>query len=96
MNISVNKNSIIGDKNALSPGGIRIGLCAMTTRGLKKCHCKYIAELIHRTIQCAIQIQGDGCKLDIFKEKLKDNHHLTVINKEVLEFTNKFSYNYKL
>ena len=36
VNISVNKNAIVGDKSALSPGGIRIGLCAMTTRGVER------------------------------------------------------------
>ena len=68
VDISVNKNAIIGDKSAMSPGGIRIGLCAMTTRCLKKENCSEIANLIHRTIQSGIKIQGDGCKLDKFKD----------------------------
>ena len=32
VNISLNKNTVYGDKSALSPGGIRIGTSCMTTR----------------------------------------------------------------
>lgn len=32
-NITLNKNTVPGDKSALSPGGVRIGMPAMTTRG---------------------------------------------------------------
>ena len=34
--ISINKNSVPGDKSALSPGGIRIGTPSLTTRGFKE------------------------------------------------------------
>merc|ERR1712166_1123428 len=30
--ITVNKNTIYGDKSALTPGGVRLGACAVTTR----------------------------------------------------------------
>ena len=32
--ITLNKNSVPGDKSAIVPGGIRIGAPAMSTRGL--------------------------------------------------------------
>lgn len=35
INIYINKNTVAGDKSALSPSAIRIGSPAMTTRGLK-------------------------------------------------------------
>ena len=35
-NITVNKNTVPGDTSALSPGGVRIGVCALTTRGFLK------------------------------------------------------------
>lgn len=34
--ISANKNAVPGDKSALAPGGVRLGTCAMTTRGLRE------------------------------------------------------------
>ena len=54
--ISVNKNTIVGDKSALSPSGIRIGVCALTTRGLKDYDCPRLAELIHKGIELALKI----------------------------------------
>lgn len=57
VNISVNKNTIPGDVSALSPSGIRIGLPAMTTRGLKVSDMKIIADFIDETLQLAYQIQ---------------------------------------
>jgi len=36
LQISANKNAVPGDKSALAPGGVRLGTCAMTTRGLRE------------------------------------------------------------
>ena len=33
VHITLNKNTIIGDKSAMTPGGVRIGTPAVTTRG---------------------------------------------------------------
>jgi glycine hydroxymethyltransferase len=35
-NIVVNKNTVPGDVSAMTPGGLRMGSCALTTRGLKE------------------------------------------------------------
>merc|ERR1712084_136481 len=35
VSITLNRNAVNGDSSALSPGGVRIGLPAMTTRGCK-------------------------------------------------------------
>ena len=34
--ITLNKNAVHGDVSAMSPGGVRIGAPAMTSRGLKE------------------------------------------------------------
>mgnify|MGYP001164080935 CR=1 FL=1 len=107
--ISVNKNTLKGDKSALSPGGIRIGLCAMTTRGLQKKHCHELAYLLHRSILLGQMI--DSQKLSEFKEKV--NYYLTgtidgddveeikgmtiqQLRKDILQFSKYFPYEYKL
>ena len=36
VNISLNKNTIAGDKSAVIPGGVRIGTPAVTSRGMKE------------------------------------------------------------
>merc|ERR1712070_333621 len=36
MHITLNKNAVHGDVSAMTPGGVRIGAPAMTSRGLKE------------------------------------------------------------
>jgi hypothetical protein len=38
VSITLNKNSVPGDKSAIIPGGIRVGTPALTTRGFKESH----------------------------------------------------------
>ena len=89
--ISVNKNSIKDDKSAISPSGIRIGLCAMTSRGLIEEDCDILSELIHRCIQIVCKCKSK--KLIDFKNELNDySNEINILKKEVIEFTNKFPY----
>merc|ERR1719316_2266194 len=46
--ISLNRNAVHGDASALTPGGVRIGAPAMTTRGCDVEHFKKIAEFLDR------------------------------------------------
>merc|ERR1712187_750793 len=71
--ISLNRNAVHGDASALSPGGVRIGTPAMTTRGLKEDGFKKIAEVLDRGVQSRLQIQKEkGKKLKDFEEGMKD------------------------
>lgn len=63
VHITLNKNSVHGDVSALTPGAIRIGTPAMTTRGLKEADFEKVSELLHRGIQIALEIQEtSGCE----------------------------------
>ncbi|XP_062094954.1 serine hydroxymethyltransferase 3, chloroplastic [Humulus lupulus] len=57
--ITLNKNSVPGDKSALVPGGIRIGSPAMTTRGFREKDFVAIADFIHE----GVEITRDAKKL---------------------------------
>lgn len=46
--ITVNKNSVPGDKSAIIPGGVRIGTPALTTRGFKEDDFVKIADFLDR------------------------------------------------
>lgn len=107
VHISINKNSIIGDKSALSPGGIRIGLCAITTRGFKEEHCLELANLLNKAILIAMNIKDK--KLVDFKKTIirylnneyNDNEkegaiELQQIKKDVIQFSGQFPFHYKL
>ena len=95
VNISVNKNTIIGDKSALSPSGIRIGLCAMTTRGLQEKDCQGLANLIHKAITLA---KGVQCKklIDFKKYVDEGNIDFKQLKEDVFEFSSQFSFPNKL
>merc|ERR1719293_139002 len=55
--ISLNRNAVHGDASALSPGGVRIGAPAMTTRGCAAEDFKKIAEFLDRCCRIALQVQ---------------------------------------
>ncbi|XAR69265.1 Glycine hydroxymethyltransferase [Bertholletia excelsa] len=65
--ITLNKNSLSGDKSALVPSGIRIGSPAMTTRGLEK---EFIAtaDFINEGVQITLEAKKSvsGSKLQDF------------------------------
>ncbi|OMH78714.1 Serine hydroxymethyltransferase 2 [Zancudomyces culisetae] len=57
-NITLNKNSIVGDKNAVSPGGVRIGTAALTSRGFVEQDFTKVAEFLHAAVQLSLDIQS--------------------------------------
>jgi len=48
--IIANRNVVVGDKSSFHPSGIRIGVPAVTSRGLKEREMEKIAELISRVL----------------------------------------------
>lgn len=50
IDITVNKNTVVGDKSALKPNGLRIGSPALTSRGMKEEEFIQIAEWFHEII----------------------------------------------
>ena len=74
INIACNKNSIPGDKSALTPCGIRIGAPAMSTRGMGEEDFKRIANYIATCIEICKEVQGelpkDANRLKDFKAKV--------------------------
>lgn len=86
-NITINKNSVFGDKSALVPGGIRIGTPAITTRGVDEKGATVIADFIHQAIQLAIKIQeSSGKKLIDFKIVASENKEVKLLKNDVMEY----------
>ena len=93
--ISVNKNTVIGDTSAATPGGVRLGTPAMTTRGLKEADMDQVAEFIHRATCVAINCQkaNPDCKKLVDFMAIIDNsqannfmNDITAIRKDVESF----------
>ena len=68
-NIACNKNSVPGDKSALTPGGIRIGAPAMSSRGMGEEDFKRIANYVDRCVAICKDVQS---KLPKEANKQKD------------------------
>lgn len=56
VHITLNKNTIPGDKSAVTPGGVRIGTPAVTTRGYLEEDMHQVAEFLDRVINLSADI----------------------------------------
>jgi glycine hydroxymethyltransferase len=57
--ITLNKNAVLGDKSALTPGGVRIGTPALTTRGLTEADFRQVADFLDTAVKLALSIQAE-------------------------------------
>lgn len=74
VDISINKNSVFGDKSAANPGGIRIGTSALTTRGFTEQDFTIVGEFIDECVVLCQEIQNEsGKKLVDFKNYIDNN-----------------------
>lgn len=83
--ITLNKNTLYGDKSALTPGGVRIGTPAVTTRGMLEKDMEKIGEFIDRTIKLCVSVQKrSGKNLKEFIQILEKEPEIEVIRNEVI------------
>ncbi|EFA83623.1 serine hydroxymethyltransferase [Heterostelium album PN500] len=89
--ITVNKNAVFGDTSALTPGGVRIGAPALTSRGLKESDFVQVAEFLDRIVKICIDVQSKtGKKMVDFTAALPENEQIKQLRKEVEQFSIKF------
>ena len=51
--ITLNKNSVPGDKSAAVPGGVRVGTNSLTSRSMVEKDMEVVADFLHRAVQIA-------------------------------------------
>merc|ERR1712127_313040 len=91
--ISLNRNAVHGDASALSPGGVRIGTGAMTTRGCTTEDFKKIALFLDRCCHIALKTQQEkGKKLKDFELGLVGNPDVEALKAEVEAWALSFGY----
>ena len=96
INIACNKNSIPGDKSALTPCGIRIGTPAMTSRGMGEDDFKRIAHYIGKSVDLCKDIQAqlpkEANRLKDFKAKVASESvpEILDLRKEVGQWASTF------
>ena len=93
VSISVNKNTIPGDKSAITPGGIRIGTPALTSRGMKEAEMATVADFLDRAVALAkeVQTKAGSAKLDDFVAALKQHPGVAALRNEVESFAIQFA-----
>eukprot|EP00208_Stichococcus_sp_RCC1054_P007337 CAMPEP_0206144408 /NCGR_PEP_ID=MMETSP1473-20131121/24031_1 /ASSEMBLY_ACC=CAM_ASM_001109 /TAXON_ID=1461547 /ORGANISM="Stichococcus sp, Strain RCC1054" /LENGTH=490 /DNA_ID=CAMNT_0053540227 /DNA_START=102 /DNA_END=1574 /DNA_ORIENTATION=- len=90
--ITLNKNAVIGDTSALTPGGVRVGAPAMTSRGLVEKDFEAIADFLHEALQVAKGIQdAHGKLLKDFNKALETSQEVVELRKRVEQFASSFA-----
>lgn len=89
--ITLNKNCVPGDRSAVTPGGVRIGAPAMTTRKFVESDFEQIALFLDRALKIALDIQNkSGPKLVDFISMLENNPEIEALRLEVNKFATSF------
>ena len=83
-NISLNKNTVVGDKSALSPTGIRIGTAYMTTLGFDDWD--KLTDWLRRCVDICIKRQEKyGKKLRDWNKDIEIDNDILIIKNEILD-----------
>ena len=92
-NISLNKNAILGDKSAISPGGVRIGTTALTTRGFKENDILCVGELLYQCVELGLEIQKDHKPFKEFMKNMENyQKEIEIIKAQVNNFAEQFEF----
>jgi glycine hydroxymethyltransferase len=96
VNIACNKNSVPGDKSALTPGGIRIGAPAMSSRGMGEEDFKKIANYVDKCVHISKDVQSklpkEANKQKDFKAKVASGEieEINAMRKEISAWASSF------
>ncbi|KAK3785193.1 hypothetical protein RRG08_008532 [Elysia crispata] len=93
--ITVNKNTCAGDKSAMTPGGLRLGAPALTTRGFKEADFARVVDLLDAGVQIAIKAHKSTKTLKDFKTFVMQDaaiqEEISALKEEVMGFAKSFS-----
>ncbi|XP_013888960.1 serine hydroxymethyltransferase, mitochondrial isoform X2 [Austrofundulus limnaeus] len=70
VSITANKNTCPGDKSALTPGGLRLGTPALTSRQFKEADFEKVVDFIDEGIKIALEVKKKTGNLATFKSFL--------------------------
>ncbi len=73
VSITLNKNSVPGDRSALVPGGVRMGTPALTSRGFREEDFVRVVALMDEAMAIAKDVQGRTKKLREFATFLDED-----------------------
>ncbi|XP_026121573.1 serine hydroxymethyltransferase, mitochondrial-like [Carassius auratus] len=73
LSITANKNTCPGDKSALTPGGLRLGSPALTSRQFKEADFQQVVDFFDQGIKIALDVKKKTKKLSDFKSFLLED-----------------------
>lgn len=94
--ITLNKNTVLGDKSALIPGGVRIGTPALTTRGLTESDFRQVGDFLDSAVNIALSIESKlkemkpGFRLEDFTAEVSINADVKALRGQVQRFITRF------
>jgi len=89
--ITLNKNAVHGDVSAATPGGVRIGTPALTTRGFGTADFETVAGFLHEAVQLSLALQArSGPKLKDFVALMTDEPAVAELRERVRQFALSF------
>lgn len=92
--ITVNKNTVPGDKSAMTPGGLRLGAPALTSRGFKETEFERVVEMLDKGVGIALEVQKETKTLKEFKACVLESENiiaqLDALRLEVQRFAGMF------
>jgi len=89
--ITLNKNCVPGDRSAVTPGGVRIGAPALTTRKFVESDFEQIGTFLDQALKIALNLQEkSGPKLKDFVALLDDNEEIAALRLAVNKFATTF------
>ncbi|KAA8538579.1 hypothetical protein F0562_028227 [Nyssa sinensis] len=90
--ITLNKSAIFGDNGAISPGGVRIGTPAMTSRGCLEADFETIADFLFSAAQITSTLQREHGKLQKeFFMGLQNKKDIVELRNRVETFASQFA-----
>jgi glycine hydroxymethyltransferase len=92
VHITANKNSVPGDKSAVTPGGLRIGSPALTTRGFEEADFREVGKFLDEAVKIGLELQQPKQKLTEFAAALEGNAKIEKLGKQVVAFSEQFPY----
>jgi len=92
LHITLNKNTIVGDKSATTPGGVRVGTPAITTRGYLENDAKEVGRFLDEAIKLSIELQerAGSKKLKAFLDEIEKSEEVKQLAGEVEAFASQF------
>ena len=91
VNISLNKNTVPGDKSALSPSGIRIGLGCMTTREMD--NWEILADWLKQCVGiCQARQLKYGRKMVDFRKDIDKDPSIIELREQIIEYASKLKF----